>query len=408
MGTCYICGKEHVDYRRTVHTGNSYRTGISSRGRVHTSVASHSGVRTVCASCALSIDYNAKKNAGAWGPVFGVSLIVLSLFILLFSRFFGFTGLISGILLCIFPSRNAKKNAEIWYKTHFNQYVDEIDIRAKQYQLKVEEAQNERRRIQEEQYRNEQKKLLEDKIQIKDLGKIFSERLNQEKDLLITKVQVYNKKFKKISIVSSDEVKRLVKELEDQENDCDKTLKKINKLCDDYIKQCKNSLSNKVLIENSVKNIEQIRNVLLNLINAFVSGIKNTENQVLRASLEISGDKDYICENEIIGLDITSIDNSILLIENEEKLESNDTNNQKKQKPLTEEEKKKVYMRDYIKEQLQRTDIEEIQKWKTCILIHHHYHILKIPYLVYRILVQLMNIKRNFKKFYQSYNFIMH
>ena len=100
MGTCYICGKEHVDYRRTVHTGNSYRTGISSRGRVHTSVASHSGVRTVCASCALSIDYNAKKNA------------------------------------------------EIWYKTHFDQYVDEIDIRAKQYQLKVEEAQNERRRIQ--------------------------------------------------------------------------------------------------------------------------------------------------------------------------------------------------------------------------------------------------------------------
>ena len=274
MGTCYICGKEHVDYRRTVHTGNSYRTGISSRGRVHTSVASHSGVRTVCASCALSIDYNAKKNA------------------------------------------------EIWYKTHFDQYVDEIDIRAKQYQLKVEEAQNERRRIQEKQYRNEQKKLLEDKIQIKDLGKIFTERLNQEKDLLITKVQVYNKKFKKISIVSSDEVKRLVKELEDQENDCDKTLKKINKLCDDYIKQCKNSLSNKVLIENSVKNIEQIRNVLLNLINTFVSGIKNTENQVLRASLEISGDKDYICENEIIGLDITSIDNLILLIENEEKLES--------------------------------------------------------------------------------------
>ena len=29
---------------------------------------------------------------------------------------------------------------------------------------------------------------------------------------------------------------------------------------------------------------------------------------------------------------------------------------------MTEEEKKKVYMRDYIKEQLQRTDIEEIQK----------------------------------------------
>lgn len=362
MGTCYICGKEHVDYRRTVHTGNSYRTGISSRGRVHTSVASHTGVRTVCARCAFNMDYAVKKAEGAWGPVLGVLLILFSLILLIFSVFLGITGIAGGILLCIFPRKKGKENAELWYRANVDKYVDEVDIRNQMYQLQIEEAQNEKRRAQEEKYRIEQKQIAEDKLQIKELGQIFTERLNQEKDLLITKVQVYNKKFQRISITTPDEIKALVKELEEQENDCEKTLKKINKTCDDYIKQCKNSLSNKQIIEKSVKNIEQIRNILLNLVNTFVSGIKNTENQILRASLEISNGVDYICENDVVAVDISSIENSILLIESKEEKVVNNKNEVKEDKPLTEEEKKKSCMRDYIQSQLNKTDIEEIQK----------------------------------------------
>jgi len=37
MATCYICGKSHAEYRRSVYTGNSNRIGVSTRGNVHTS-----------------------------------------------------------------------------------------------------------------------------------------------------------------------------------------------------------------------------------------------------------------------------------------------------------------------------------------------------------------------------------
>ncbi len=228
--------------------------------------------------------------------------------------------------------------------------------------MQIEAAQNEQRKIQEEEYRIEQKTIAEDKIQISELGKIFTERLNQEKELLITKIQIYNKKFHEISIIHTDEIKNFIKELEEQENDCEKTLKKINKTCDDYIKQCKNTLSNKALIETSIKNIEQIRNVLLNLVNVFVSGIKNTENKILRASLEISEGSSLICNNDVIEVDISSIDNSILLIESKEDKTGEGKKVEKKEVSMTEEEIKRSCMRDYIKSQLQRTDIEEIKK----------------------------------------------
>ncbi len=363
MGTCYICGKQHVDYRRTVYTGNSYRTGISSRGSIHSSVASHTGVRTVCARCAFNIDYEAHKSEGAWGPILGVLLIFISLVLLIINSVLGVVGIIGGVLLCIFPRKKGKENAQLWYNQNVDKYVDEVDLKAQQYQLQVEQAQIEQKRKREEQYQNEQRKILEDKIQIKELGKIFTERLTQEKDLLITKVQVYNKKFQKIEILNSDEIKKLIKELEDQEVDCEKTLKKINKICDDYIKQCRNSLSNKSVIEESIKNIEQIRNILLNLVNQFVSGIKNTENHVLRASLEISDNNHLICENDIIDLDIKGIDNSILLIESSDNSSSEESQSVSSDtKNLTEDEKKIVYMKEYINDQLNRTDSEEIQR----------------------------------------------
>lgn len=62
MGTCYICGKPHVNYRRTVTVGNSTRYSISSKGRSSTSYGLYYGTRTVCAKCALDIDYSNQKN----------------------------------------------------------------------------------------------------------------------------------------------------------------------------------------------------------------------------------------------------------------------------------------------------------------------------------------------------------
>lgn len=62
MAKCYICGKNYAEYRRTVSTGSSNRVYYSKRGMA-SSVSSNYGTRSVCASCALSIDYNNKKQS---------------------------------------------------------------------------------------------------------------------------------------------------------------------------------------------------------------------------------------------------------------------------------------------------------------------------------------------------------
>ena len=136
MATCYLCGKSHAEYRRQVKTGNSYRTGITSRGRTSFSTQSHYGPRCVCAECALQIDYNNKKqSAGAF--VFnmfgGLSLAGFFFFLMIF----GTKGLpicIITSIVCFVSARICKKNKEAeavrWYEANKGQYVDRIDVQA--------------------------------------------------------------------------------------------------------------------------------------------------------------------------------------------------------------------------------------------------------------------------------------
>ena len=132
MATCYICGKSHAEYRRTVQTGNSNRMGVSSRGRTSTSTTVHYGVRSVCAKCALNIDYKNKKNKGAWGFVLGAFLFGLSIFIcFVHGEYFnlGIFGVALGISFCIVPYYISCKKADIWYKENCDKYFDEYDLR---------------------------------------------------------------------------------------------------------------------------------------------------------------------------------------------------------------------------------------------------------------------------------------
>lgn len=66
MARCYICGSPNANFRRTVHTGNSYGVGISSRGTSYSSARAYYGKRSVCAKCAFKIDYNGQKQKYYW------------------------------------------------------------------------------------------------------------------------------------------------------------------------------------------------------------------------------------------------------------------------------------------------------------------------------------------------------
>ena len=73
MATCYICGKSHATYRRSVKTGTSYSSTYSSRGTNWNTSSVRYGVRSVCASCAYRIDYNNIRSTGlARSFLFGI------------------------------------------------------------------------------------------------------------------------------------------------------------------------------------------------------------------------------------------------------------------------------------------------------------------------------------------------
>lgn len=55
MASCYICGDSGASYRRTVTTGKSFGSFWSKRS-YGSSTRTYYGTRTVCESCAASID----------------------------------------------------------------------------------------------------------------------------------------------------------------------------------------------------------------------------------------------------------------------------------------------------------------------------------------------------------------
>jgi hypothetical protein len=83
MQHCYLCGVSIVGdgYRRTVQTGSKSWSswGFSGRGRISSRVGSgrYSGLRTVCADCARSID-RANTASAMVTLLFVVGLIVLA------------------------------------------------------------------------------------------------------------------------------------------------------------------------------------------------------------------------------------------------------------------------------------------------------------------------------------------
>lgn len=273
MATCYICGKSHAEYRRSVYTGNSNRVGISSGGRIHTSTTAHYGLRTVCARCALDIDYRKRKNAGNWGIGVGIVLVILSFPFFSIAPVFSYCSLILGSLLGIAPCSIAHKKAENWYKENCEKYIDAYDIQQelKQRQKSIKQLENQ----------NNQKSVFQ------ELGKSFGARIEQEMKLLAAKADLLNATFDNKTINNIEECDKILATLKTLESEANAQDKQIQTLCNDYIKQCKKFDFNNRFIEDFLSSIENVRIQCINTVNEFLSQIKASENQLLQAKITI-------------------------------------------------------------------------------------------------------------------------
>ncbi|MBO6132047.1 MAG: hypothetical protein J6P28_08805 [Treponema sp.] len=133
MATCYICGRTPAEYRRNVTTGTSYRMTTSSRGTNWNSTSVRQGIRSVCAECALTIDYNNKKYGG-----FLLSMLLGGLLVtpaILYTTGFNFLHLsgakigvltITGLVICIVGSIFSNSNAKRWKEENKSKYLGSI------------------------------------------------------------------------------------------------------------------------------------------------------------------------------------------------------------------------------------------------------------------------------------------
>lgn len=135
MANCYICGKSPATYRRTVVTGTSHRTSYSSRGTNWNSSSIRQGFRSVCAQCALNIDYNNKKSGGLFLSVFMGGLMILpAIFYVIGYNFFHFSSTqiwgiaFTGIATCIIGIIITNNNANKWREENRNKYLGPENI----------------------------------------------------------------------------------------------------------------------------------------------------------------------------------------------------------------------------------------------------------------------------------------
>lgn len=283
MANCYICGKPNVNYKRNVHTGNSYRTTLSMRGNAYLSQSAHYGTRTVCAKCALNIDRKMNSNPH-W--IFILLLVLIGLSPSIFAFLPGFIsnfplkGLIPigigwfcvGILVFIAAKIDGKQRGERWYASNKNRYVDEVDIRqvldkTKQDKVAFEEGE----------------KLTE--IQQSILS--ILELLSQEKNLLETKVKYINTNYESLNLCTVADCDKILAELKQYEADAIESKKSTLAQAESFIKQAKGFTLKSELLDYALKPVNDSMLVYSNMVAQFSAGIRTAENQILQVKMKI-------------------------------------------------------------------------------------------------------------------------
>lgn len=309
MGTCYICGKEHVDYRRTVFVGNSSRVNFSSRGRVSHSVSSYYGQRTVCAKCALNVDYKNKKQNIVGSIFLGIFLtigIILLLFGYLNIEFLfsdnktsidcGWFFSILGIIIFVFSQKITNENAEKWFKNNSANYVDYIDFQREEQQKKLQELQrlevekqNELRRLEQQRLIEAQQKEDDIKSKIAVILKSFQERMIAEIENLNVRVKLMNKSY---HLETAQDCELAIKDCEQSLKMLENYKKDINKFCNDCKKQCETLVGGKIKASEYTGGLNETQIGFINMIDRVIVQLKDAENNILKEEVKIQNTKE--------------------------------------------------------------------------------------------------------------------
>lgn len=293
MGTCYICGKQRVNYRRTVQTGSRY--GYSSRGTAYTSTSQ--GMRTVCASCALDIDFKNKRHAMNAKKAVGIVVLALCAVFapIIFIEMFATDGifprytayfkiimtastvlaLIAGIVFIVLGVKSAHKKADVWYLQNKEKYIDDA------YAKKAAMLEQSTKAV-------EQKNKTDEIIApMRQAASIILNRVSQEMEILNAKANFINANYGTLNLATEQDCDNVLNDLKKYEIEMVKSKEDVSKLCNEYITQCKKYDVPQEIINDFTENVTKAEAMYANIANTFINQLKEGENQILQSKINI-------------------------------------------------------------------------------------------------------------------------
>jgi len=116
---------------------------------------------------------------------------------------------------------------------------------------------------------------------------VLKERTQQEIDKLQTEADIFNKKYGNFSVFTEEDCDKISNELKQEENSIYQSKRDFFNICDDFVKQCKKIITDNDYLNNNLKDVEELRTIVTNFYSKYIEGIRNLENQLLKAKAKI-------------------------------------------------------------------------------------------------------------------------
>lgn len=282
MATCYICGKSHAEYRRTVPIGSSYRTSYSSRGRNYNSSSVQYGRRSVCARCAFNIDYNNKRSAGIILSVFlGGLLIAIGIvcgIILEYKITYnqGISCIFFGLLISILGIVLAQWKANKWKEENEGKYIDSYEIIQQEKLQKSIERENKKKQ-----------QFIEKQQALANILDAFKDDMQAEVSFLSSKANAFSKEHEACNDDTIEQIDVIIEDIRAFANETKTEYKKVENKYSQLVKQItelgfENDDNNYIQIAANVKN-----SIIDTVIKSLLNQCTEQENRMLQEKVKL-------------------------------------------------------------------------------------------------------------------------
>lgn len=282
MATCYICGKSHAEYRRTVPIGSSYRTSYSSRGRNYNSSSVQYGRRSVCARCAFNIDYNNKRSAGIILSVFlGGLLIAIGIvcgIILEYKITYnqGISCIFFGLLISILGIVLTQWKANKWKEENEGKYIDSYEIIQQEKLQKSIERENKKKQ-----------QFIEKQQALANILEAFKDDMQAEVSFLSSKANSFSKEHEACNDDTIEQIDVIIEDIRAFANETKTEYKKVENKYSQLVKQItelgfENDENNYIQIAANVKN-----SIIDTVVNSLLNQCTEQENRMLQEKVKL-------------------------------------------------------------------------------------------------------------------------